>query len=590
MPEKPDKPKSFVKRLKDTIENVNNLTGLIATTVAVISFASGNRLASYIFIVIACASMSVFIWATLTRLPNESAELIISKPFKDKSKISKKLGLVRQALAIIAITILVSVGVGWIILNGYQDYQMAQGYYAPTATPEEQLIILADFKQAGTKTYDTTRRIRASLDAELKKAGILNIRIVELHSAINNLEEARDLGRRHQAVFVIWGWYDDNGITPNFTITRETPKPIVKAEFRETIAEPARDFAMYISQGLPAQMSYFATFTLGQLYYSAKQFDKALESFDVALANLEQNQRIQGIPFPEGTARLYYCRGYIQQVVKSQTDQAIVEYNKAIELDPKYVTAYYNRGIAYFTEGKIEQAISEFTNALQIDPMYVGAYYNRGFAYSEMGNLEQAIADFSQAIVVEPNDPIAYIGRGNFYADKSDWEHALKDYNTAIDLDRKSILAYVGRGNVYASNNNHNQAIDEYTKAIDLDPKLSTAYVGRGNIHVSKGNQEQALSDYSKAIEFNPLYAPAYVGRGNIYIAKNDLGQAIIEFSKAIELNPRDAGAYYNRGIAYMGKGDQKQAVTDYMTYLKLAPNAPDRVEVEQWISELKNK
>ena len=57
---------------------------------------------------------------------------------------------------------------------------------------------------------------------------------------------------------------------------------------------------------------------------------------------------------------------------------AIINFTKAIELDPKYANAYFNRGIAYSSLKKYPEALADYTKAIELDPKYVKAYYNRG--------------------------------------------------------------------------------------------------------------------------------------------------------------------------------------------------------------------
>ena len=47
-------------------------------------------------------------------------------------------------------------------------------------------------------------------------------------------------------------------------------------------------------------------------------------------------------------------------------------------MDAKF---YIDRGIAYREKGQYDQAISDYTKALEIDPKSAGAYYNRAIVY-----------------------------------------------------------------------------------------------------------------------------------------------------------------------------------------------------------------
>jgi Flp pilus assembly protein TadD len=69
--------------------------------------------------------------------------------------------------------------------------------------------------------------------------------------------------------------------------------------------------------------------------------------------------------------------------------------------DPKF---YNNRGIAYAEKGQYDQAISDFSKAIEINPRYGKAYNNRGIVYRLTGRYDQAISDFNKAIEINPMD------------------------------------------------------------------------------------------------------------------------------------------------------------------------------------------
>jgi len=77
--------------------------------------------------------------------------------------------------------------------------------------------------------------------------------------------------------------------------------------------------------------------------------------------------------------------------------QAIKDFNRAIELDPKLAEAYWGRGNTYHELADYQQAIKDFNRAIELDPMFAEAYRCRGNTYNELGNRQQAIEDWKAA-------------------------------------------------------------------------------------------------------------------------------------------------------------------------------------------------
>ncbi|MBE9595184.1 MAG: tetratricopeptide repeat protein, partial [Proteobacteria bacterium] len=78
-------------------------------------------------------------------------------------------------------------------------------------------------------------------------------------------------------------------------------------------------------------------------------------------------------------------------------ERAIEDYDKALELNPKYAMAYHNRGGAYANLKQYERAIEDYNKAIELNPNYAKAYGNRGIAYSEIGKYEESVRDMKKS-------------------------------------------------------------------------------------------------------------------------------------------------------------------------------------------------
>ena len=77
-------------------------------------------------------------------------------------------------------------------------------------------------------------------------------------------------------------------------------------------------------------------------------------------------------------------------------------------MDPIYIEAYANRGLAWGRKGEYDKAMADFNEALRLDPNQADAYFNRAVCWGSKGEYGKAAADYSQAIAVDPGFAAAY--------------------------------------------------------------------------------------------------------------------------------------------------------------------------------------
>ena len=89
---------------------------------------------------------------------------------------------------------------------------------------------------------------------------------------------------------------------------------------------------------------------------------------------------------------------------KSKPDQALQDYNKAIELDPSFASAVNDRGVAYFAKGDSDRAVQDFGRAIELNPKFATAFTNRGILYFQKKDNGRAKSDLDDAIELNPKD------------------------------------------------------------------------------------------------------------------------------------------------------------------------------------------
>lgn len=160
-----------------------------------------------------------------------------------------------------------------------------------------------------------------------------------------------------------------------------------------------------------------------------------------------------------------------------------------------------SNGFDFLANGRFENAVSEFDKAIELDPSCAKAYHNRGWAYEHMAKYDLALADFDKAIQLSPNSAKTYYGRAEVYLDESLYDLAIADCNKAIQIDSCFALAYVMRAVAWAYKLIYDQALADLTKAIDLDPNCTIAYRTRATVYAKLEQWDLSAADLEKVIQ-----------------------------------------------------------------------------------------
>ncbi|MGC9348659.1 MAG: tetratricopeptide repeat protein [Anaerolineae bacterium] len=241
-------------------------------------------------------------------------------------------------------------------------------------------------------------------------------------------------------------------------------------------------------------------------------------------------------------------------------EAAIRFYDEAIELNPDYVAAYYNRGVAHERIGALSYATADYTRVIELDPDNALAYRQRGLAYVRQGDPERAVADYTTALEHEPDHAAIYHDRANAYYRTNAYGRAIADYNEAIRRRPDYVEAYLNRGLAYMALGDAPRALKDYNQAIALDSGRAEVYNHRGQAYAQLERYDQALADFERALEVNPQYAVANNNRGLVYAKIEAQDKAIEAYQQAMAAEPDWGTPYYNAACVAALAGDVERA------------------------------
>jgi len=242
-------------------------------------------------------------------------------------------------------------------------------------------------------------------------------------------------------------------------------------------------------------------------------------------------------------------------VAKGQNDAAIVHFQKALEITPKYAMAHLNIGHIMAVRGQNDAAIAHFQKALEINPVNAEAHLNLGVALKRRGQVDAAIAHYRKALEIEPNYAIAYLYIGYIMAEQGQNDAAIANFQKALEINPVSAEAYFNLGVALQKRGQNDAAIVHFQKALEIKPTYADARFRLGVALERSGQVDAAITQYRRVLEIRPDYAGAYNNLGTIMAERGQFDAAIAHFQKALEIKPDDANVRDNLDLALKSRG-----------------------------------
>lgn len=275
-------------------------------------------------------------------------------------------------------------------------------------------------------------------------------------------------------------------------------------------------------------------------------------------------------------------------------DEAITEYQLAMESLIDSHEIYYKIGVAFYHKGDLDKALNYLTIALEKKHNYYDAYYMLAETFVKKAHFTDAIDALTAAIQCSPlcSSSAHYLLCKLYYAssfqnnkiklkaiyqkflsiilfpfDKRAHENLLKSmfYLRFLPLFLKGFYAIQFK--------DFGKAIELYKKEIEKAPGFAAFYCVLGDIYLSTGYFEDAITEYKMAIWLDSFNIAAYKHLCRAYEEQGDYDQAIDVYNKLISLAPNMPDLYSNLANIYYIKGEFDLAISNYQTAITLNPN-----------------
>jgi tetratricopeptide (TPR) repeat protein/V8-like Glu-specific endopeptidase len=261
-------------------------------------------------------------------------------------------------------------------------------------------------------------------------------------------------------------------------------------------------------------------------------------------------------------------------------DGSVADLDLALKAKPKDAELRLRHGLWLDAAGETDAAIEDYTKALELQPNYPAALLARSQSLSDRddnakGDLKKAIADLTTLIGRFKDSAELIMNRGYIYSRDRRYEEAVSDFTDVLRLRPESSGALRARAGIYAELNQFDEAAEDYDQAIKLEPDLPTSYISRGNFRSQLGEDDAAIADFDHAIALYPAAAAAHSGRAYVLLQQGDYKAALKGFDQALKHDEKGSYVLGGRASTYQILGDHDAAIRDYKQAVELDPGEP---------------
>ncbi len=279
------------------------------------------------------------------------------------------------------------------------------------------------------------------------------------------------------------------------------------------------------------------------MYHQKVKFFICLALFflfsSILYAQTEETQQTKPKPKPTMTAEDYYILAE-DQYTGGFKENAIENYKKALNKNPKHLGSLKRLAEIYNLQGKYSDAVLYIEKALKIKPNYPGLNDTAGVIYRNLGNEEKAKMYFQKACDLGVKASCDDLKTKSFSNQQEQPAQPVQNTQpqsgTVNPYTPGSADYYYKQGKIYQGQGKYTDALNMFLKAISVNPSHAAALEEAGYEYAMAGKPQTGIDYYKKAIQVNPSAANAWDRMGLAYKSMNNIPEAIKAFEQACKL------------------------------------------------------
>lgn len=266
-------------------------------------------------------------------------------------------------------------------------------------------------------------------------------------------------------------------------------------------------------------------------------------------------------------------------------DDALALVSRYETILPKEPNFTLLAGHVHKQEQLLQQAIDDYSRALEKDPKMLEAHVSRGYVRNDMGDAQAAVHDFEPVLVTDPNNGIAHLGMAFSELQLHHSREALNETEKGAKLLGESGATHLARATAYRQMRILNKAESEYREALKFAPDDLKLHLALADTLYHARHYNESIGELESALQISPDDPLIYANMAAAYAHMHRRAETF-RYIEAAEREATDQSAILvATGDALMTLGDQ-QAAMEHFTRALEAPDA-NRVDIRLEFAKL---
>ena len=267
-------------------------------------------------------------------------------------------------------------------------------------------------------------------------------------------------------------------------------------------------------------------------------------------------------------------------------------YDDALAIADKYDNILPNEPNFPLLEGHVhkhsqllDEAVEDYTRSIERDPKMVEAYVNRGYTLNDMQDPQKAAEDFHTALKLAPNNGIAHLGLAFSDLQLRNSKEALDEAQTAQKIMGESGATHLALATAYRQRHLLGSAEQEYRAAIKYAPNDLGLQLALADTLYDMREYQKSIEALNAALAVAPDDPLIYGRMAHAYAHLGRRDDTLRYVEAAERTGGNQSAILLDTGDALLTLGDQKAAMDRFARALE-APDA-NRVEARLAIARL---